>query len=116
MSYYMKMEAIELAKDAYESEENCEERIYNEGGMNWAWFTKLRIVGDRAVRILKYWRLHKDEEWPEECMKAPYHPAWHHSEKWKETGASRIATEYNLPDLGWCRIVNPKYIFDYIET
>ena len=87
-----------------------ERRIYNEDGINWAWFTELTVMGNSTVRIDKHYRLHKGDHWPEKNKTAPYSPM----EQWREDD-KRNALEYRLHDLGWCRIVNPRYIFDYTK-
>lgn len=89
---------------------------YNEGGINWAWFTRL-VVNHEAheVEILRHWRSHKGDQWTEEELKAPSHPKYYHESIWLESKEGRIAQAYYVPVTGWCKITNPKYIFDYNE-
>jgi hypothetical protein len=89
--------------------------IVNEDGINWCHFTELKVAND-GVEIISKTRLHKVEysEWPEKYKKALYHPEYYHSNIWKED-EKRTALEYNVPGIGWRKIINPKHIFDYYE-
>ncbi len=89
------------------------EQIVNEGGINWCWFTEFVVnEDDNTVTIIRTYRLHKGEIWPERNVDAPSHPVYHSSGIWKEL-EDRTAVEYYVPDRGWMKIANPKYIFDY---
>lgn len=94
-------------------EEN--ELLINEGGIRYKWFTKIRINPDDTVTILKYYRKHISEEFTKEELSAINHPEYYHQDIWKvdDTKLREIALEYNVPELGWKKIENPKYIFDY---
>lgn len=91
-------------------EEN--EMLINEGGINSTWFTKLRIDPDETVTILEHYRKHNSEEFTKEEKDAIRHPEYYGSNIWEE-GKGRVAIRYNVPELGWKLISNPKYIFDY---
>lgn len=87
------------------------EKIYDEGGINWSWYTMLQLHDNKTVTILKHWRLHKFN--PDQGSES--HPAnaeTNIGQVWRETN-DRTATHYNIPLLGWHEITNPKYIFDY---
>jgi hypothetical protein len=86
--------------------------IFNEGGINWAWFTELCLHEDGTITILRHYRLHKGDPWSEKNLEAPHHPEYYYEQRWREKG-KRIATHYNIPDVGWALIRNQKYIFDY---
>lgn len=88
------------------------EMLINEGGINWTWFTRIRIEPDDTVTILEFYRRHNSEEFTAEEKNAIRHPEYDHSGKWEE-GKGRVAIRYNVPELGWKLISNPKYIFGY---
>ncbi len=87
--------------------------LINEGGINWTWFTKIRIEPDDTVTILEHYRKHNSEEFTSEEKSAIHHPEYYGSNIWKEKKEGRIAIKYNVPELGWKVISNPKYIFGY---
>lgn len=91
-------------------EEN--EMLINEGGINSTWFTRIRIEPDETVTILEHYRRHNSEEFTTEEKTAIHHPEYYGSNIWEE-GKGRVAIKYNVPELGWKLINNPKYIFDY---
>lgn len=88
------------------------EILINEGGINWTWFTRLRVEPDDTVTILEHYRRHNSEEFTTEEKNAIRHPKYYGSDIWEE-GIGRVAIKYNVPELGWKLIANPKYIFDY---
>lgn len=88
------------------------EMVINEGGINVTWFTKLRIEPDDTVTILEHYRKHNSEEFTPEEKGAIRHPEYYGSNIWEE-GEGRVAIKYNVPNIGWKIISNPKYIFDY---
>ncbi len=88
------------------------EMIINEGGINWTWFTRLRMEPDDTVTILEHYRKHNTEEFTQDEKNAIRHPEYYHQSTWEE-GEGRVATKYNVPGLGWKTISNPKYIFSY---
>ena len=90
------------------------EMLINEGGINWTWFTKIRIEPDDTVTILGHYRKHNSEEFTADEKSAIHHPKYYGSEMWEEE-KGRVAIRYNVPELGWKLISNPKYIFDYKE-
>jgi hypothetical protein len=85
------------------------ELLINEGGINYTWFTRIKIEPDYTVTILEHYRKHNSEEFTTEEKNAVYNP---YSDIWEE-GLGRIAIKYNVPEIGWKIINNPKYIFDY---
>jgi hypothetical protein len=91
-------------------EEN--EMIINEGGINSTWFTRIRIESDETVTILEHYSRHNSEEFSPDEKGAIRHPEYYGSNIWEEE-KGRIAIKYNVPELGWKLINNPKYIFDY---
>ncbi len=90
------------------------EILINEGGINWTWFTRLRIEPGDTVTILENYRKHNDEEFTTEEKNAIHHPEYYGSNIWEE-GEGRVALKYNVPGLGWKIINNPKYIFEYTK-
>lgn len=88
------------------------EIVINEGGINSTWFTILRIEPDDTVTILEHYRKHNSEEFTPDEKGATHHPEYYGSNIWEE-GEGRIAIKYNIPNIGWKIISNPKYIFDY---
>jgi len=86
--------------------------LINEGGINWTWFTRIRIEPDDTVTILEHYRKHNTEEFTADEKNAIRHPEYYHDKIWEE-GKDRVAIRYNVPGLGWRLIKNPKYIFDY---
>lgn len=86
--------------------------LINEGGINWTWFTRIKIEPDDTVTILENYRKHNSEEFTTEEKNAIRHPEYDYSGKWEE-GKGRIAIRYNVPELGWKLISNPKYVGDY---
>lgn len=88
------------------------EMLINEGGINWTWFTRIRIEPDDAVTILENYRKHNTEEFTTDEKNAINHPEYDYSDKWEE-GKGRVAIKYNVPGLGWKLISNPKYVGDY---
>lgn len=88
------------------------EMLINEGGINWNWFTRIRIEPDNTVTILEHYRKHLSEKFTAEENNAIRHPKYYGSDMWEE-GKGRVAIKYNVPELGWKLINNPKYIFSY---
>ncbi len=89
------------------------EMLINEGGINWTWFTRIRLEPDDTVTILENYRRHNtDEVFTDEEKHAKSHPNYEGSNIWKET-KGRIAIEYFVPKLGWKIINNQKYVGDY---
>lgn len=88
------------------------EMLINEGGINWTWFTRIRIEPDDTVTILEHYRRHNSEEFTTDEKNAIRHPEYYGSDKWEE-GKGRVAIRYNVPEIGWKLISNPKYIFGY---
>lgn len=88
--------------------------LINEGGINWSWFTRIRLNDDDTVTILRFYRKHKGNypDWTEDEKKAKMHPGYYAVVIWKED-EKRTALKYNVPGLGWKEIRNKKYIFDY---
>lgn len=89
-----------------------DEILINEGGINWTWFTRIRIEPDDTVTILENYRKHNTEEFTADEKNAIRHPEYYGSDKWEE-GKGRVAIRYNVPGLGWKLISNPKYVGDY---
>ncbi len=88
--------------------------IINEGGINWEWFTILDIV-PTGVKIILHDRFHKGEALPDYIQREQIiHPEYYHEQIWKEKG-NRTAVAYNVPGIGWRKIINPKYIFGYLK-
>lgn len=90
------------------------EMLINEGGINSTWFTRIRIESDDTVTILEHYRKHNSEEFSIDEKNAIHHTKYYGSDMWEE-GKGRIAIKYNVPELGWKLISNPKYIFDYTK-
>jgi len=88
------------------------EMLINEGGINWTWFTRIKIEPDDTVTILEHYRRHNSEEFTTDEKNAIHHPEYYGSNIWEE-GKDRIAIKYNVPNIGWKLISNPKYIFGY---
>jgi hypothetical protein len=88
------------------------EIVINEDGINSTWFTRIRIEPDESVTILEHYRRHNSEEFTKEEKDAIRHPEYYGSNIWEE-GKGRVAIRYNVPNIGWKLINNPKYIFDY---
>ncbi len=88
------------------------EMLINEGGINYTWFTRIRIEPDDTVTILEHYRKHNTEEFTTDEKNAMPHPEYYGSDIWEE-GVGRVAIKYNVPKLGWKLINNMKYIFDY---
>jgi hypothetical protein len=88
--------------------------LINEGGINWRWFTRIKLNPDGTVTILENYRRHLDETpyWTDEEKKAMSHTEYYGANIWKEE-PGRVAIEYNIPGIGWRKITNPKYIGDY---
>lgn len=86
--------------------------ILKEGGINWEWFTKFEQHSDNTVTILAHFRRHKGDEWEKELIQAKSHTKYYATQIWKED-KERIALEYFVPEIGWCKIRNPKYVFNY---
>lgn len=91
---------------------NTNEMLINEGGINYTWFTRIRIEPDDTVTILEHYRKHNTEEFTTDEKNAIHHPEYYGSNIWEE-GKGRIAIKYNVPNIGWKLISNPKYIFGY---
>lgn len=90
------------------------EILINEGGINWTWFTRIRLEPDDTVTILEHYRKHNTEQFTTEEKNVIRHPKYYGSDMWEE-GKGRVAIRYNVPELGWKLISNPKYIFDYTK-
>lgn len=91
---------------------NKDELLINEGGINYTWFTRIRIELDLTVTILEHYRKHNSEEFTADEKNAIHHPKYDDSDIWEE-GLGRIAIKYYIPEIGWKLINNPRYIFDY---
>ena len=89
------------------------EIMVNEGGINSTWFTRIRIEPDDTVTILEHYRKHNSEEFTADEKNAIRHPEYYGRNIWEEKEEGRIAVKYNVPNLGWKSIKNPKYIFGY---
>jgi hypothetical protein len=89
------------------------EMLINEGGINWNWFTRLRIESDDTVIILEHYRKPLGEFTAEE-KDAINHPEYYGRDIWNEA-EGRIAIKYNVPRIGWKVIKNPEYIFSYTK-
>lgn len=87
-------------------------RVYWEGGINWCIYTKLAVYPDKTVAIIKHWREHKGDKSSIDAGLATPHPAYYSSSIWK-TNEYRIALEYHVPRIGWCKIRNQQNISDY---
>ena len=91
--------------------------IYLEDGIHWAWFTEMKLDGDRAsVEILSHYRLHWDEygHWPRHCKEAEKHPMYYGTQRWRKDDQG-VSTHYYVPldEMGWLPISNPRSVFDY---
>ena len=87
-------------------------KTFCEGGINWRWFTEL-AVSDNGVTIIKNWRIHLDNShlFPKDAIQ---HPQYYHQSIWRESeDGKRTALAYNVPDIGWLPILNPKYVGSY---
>ncbi len=86
-------------------------RLFNEGGINWCWYTELIHHNDNTVTINRHYRLHRYDD----AQGAAHHPIAE-PQQWGDAyreGNDRIALEYHIPEIGFCKIRNPKYIFAY---
>ena len=89
------------------------EEIFDLGGINWSWFIHVVVNEETStIEILKYYRLHKGDEWPEENKRALYHPQYHSMNQIDED-ENRVVRRFNHPTWGWLEVSNPKYVFDY---
>lgn len=95
--------------------------IYNEDGINWAWFTELTLSETRSsVHIDAHYRLRWDKyaEWADKCKSAPKHVNVVQCDArtiWRYEPGGNVATRYFVPfeEIGWLPIDNPRCIFDY---
>jgi hypothetical protein len=86
-------------------------QIVREDVINWTWFTEFTVNPDKTVTIHRHFRLHQGDSWPAKLKAAPDHPS-SHADIFKEDD-KRTAIEFNVPNVGWLPIANPKYIFSY---